>query len=156
VSKQAQETLISLTKDEIWDQARAKNLVRTYKELTFNLQGLPDEIKLLRVKERLQKEIASFRERIAESNGNSFMERLKHYSDSSNDLEAVHKRMLDVISVAVWQNVKKSTEEHYNLLQELLANITLLEQRGSKAADILDHVRQFLVQSEHRNFSESA
>lgn len=40
VAEQAQEALVRLTKNETWDEARIRNLARTYNELTLNLQGL--------------------------------------------------------------------------------------------------------------------
>lgn len=102
----------------------------------------------------MQKKIAFFKKQVDESRGNTFLDRLRERKDTPQNVEDVAKQMWDVIAAGVYENVIRSSEEHYNLLQELSANIVILEQRGAKASDILNHVRGFLVLGEFRKTLE--
>jgi len=148
VAKQAGEALVSLTKDDTWDEARVRNLARTYKELTLSLGGLPDDVVVLRLKERLQKKIAFSKKQVEESRGSALVDRPRGAVSTPGDFGEVAGRAWDVVTAAVLEQVKRSTEEHYVLLCELSANIAVLEERNAKASDILTHVREFLIHGE--------
>ena len=142
----AGEALVDLSRDDTWRQAGARNLEKTYSELMARLEGLPEDMQLMRLKERLKKKIESLRVGHNPSGENPFLKRAEVSLETPKDEKAVVRQMWGVISAAVWEKSQRSTEQHIESLEELLANITVFEEKGTAPSGIMDYVHRFFLE----------
>ncbi len=142
----AGDALISLTKDETWIQARARNMEETYGELTARLRGLPEDLQIARLKERLKNKLDSLRKGHESSRENPYLRKTTDPDSEPQDEKEVAKMMWNLISAAVWEKSQKDREGYIKLLDELLANIMLFERNGTSPSEIMNYVHRFFLE----------
>ena len=134
----AAEVIANLTSAETCEDALVKWLKADYYDLVNNLEGLPDSLKLTRIKKRLQDKIDFYRKQLSGFTTNGLF--LKDLDGRT----PLAKRVSSILAEATYQNMKLYGKKHIQILQELMKDIEVLEGERQSLSFILLHIRSLL------------